>query len=50
MTTTIRVQDRNTGAKGDLLNADRQDTAEVAMVKFDSLPYPTWAEWKDLAW
>lgn len=42
----IRVQDRTTGAKGELLD-DR--AADVAIVQFDHLPYPTWAEWRDLA-
>lgn len=43
--TTTRVQDRTTGAKGDLLNTPE---ADVAIVKFDDLPEITWAEWKDL--
>lgn len=41
-----RVQDRKTGAKGTVLNGR---DAEVAIVQFDDLPHPTWAEWRDLA-
>lgn len=44
--TGSRVQDRATGAQGVLLN-DR--TAPVAIVQFDDLPGPTWADWTDLA-
>ncbi|WP_170292447.1 hypothetical protein [Mycolicibacterium grossiae] len=43
---TTRIQNRQTGAKGDLLN-DR--TADIAIVQYDDLPYPTWTEWTDLA-
>lgn len=46
-TTATRFQDRRTGAKGDLLNTP--EDAEIAIVKYDDMPYPTWAEWKDLA-
>jgi hypothetical protein len=46
MSAEARVQDRRTGAKGVVLN-DRN--ADIAIVKFDDWPEPTWAEWKDLA-
>lgn len=41
-----RVQDRKTGAKGTVLN---DPDAKMAIVFFDDMPYPTWAEWRDLA-
>jgi hypothetical protein len=44
--TATRVQNRQTLAKGDLLN---ETTAEIAIVQYDDLPYPTWTDWRDLA-
>ena len=41
-----RVQDRQTGATGTLLNAP---DAPVAIVHWDAHPLPTWADWSDLA-
>lgn len=38
--------ERATGRKGQLLN---DPTADVAVVQFDDLPEPTWAEWSDIA-
>jgi hypothetical protein len=43
--TGSRVQDRSTGAQGVLLN---EHTAPVAVVQFEDLPGPTWADWTDL--
>ncbi|MBU8841233.1 hypothetical protein [Mycolicibacterium goodii] len=47
--TEMREQDWRTGWRGTLLNHPA-DAAEVAIVQFDHLPYPTWAEWADLAY
>ncbi|WP_158087245.1 hypothetical protein [Mycobacterium aquaticum] len=44
--TETRVQERATGRKGNLLNAE---TAPIAIVQFDDWPYPSWAEWSELA-
>lgn len=41
-----RVQDRRTGAKGTLLN---ERGRPIAIVHWDAHPYPTWADWSDLA-
>lgn len=40
------VMERATGRKGVLLN---DHTAPVAVVRFDDLSGPTWADWQDLA-
>ncbi|MBU8824142.1 hypothetical protein [Mycolicibacterium goodii] len=44
--TTGRVRDLHTGAQGLLLN---ERNAPVAIVQYDNLPEPTWADWKDIA-
>lgn len=41
-----RVHDRRSGTEGVLLN---ERTAPVAIVQYDDLPEPTWADWKDIA-